>query len=108
LEPEEPSNLRGALESLVRHLAVELAPRGITVNVISPGVVDTDALRHFPNREGMVRWAAERTPAGHLVSPEDVADVVLLLSSELSRMIVGQTIIVDGGYSVIAWPQWGH
>ncbi len=95
---------KGALESLVRHLAVELAPRGITVNVISPGVVDTDALRHFPNREGMVRWAAERTPAGHLVSPEDVADVVLLLSSELSRMIVGQTIIVDGGYSVIAWP----
>ena len=57
-----------------------------------------------PNREGMVRWAAEGTPAGHLVSPEDVADVVLLLSSELSRMIVGQTIIVDGGYSVIAWP----
>ncbi len=95
---------KGALESLVRHLAVELAPKGITVNVISPGVVDTDALRHFPNREEMVRWAEQRTPAGHLVTPEDVADVVLLLSSELSRMIVGQTIIVDGGYSIIAWP----
>jgi len=93
---------KAALESLVRHLAVELAPRGVRVNAISAGVVDTDALKHFPNRELMLSESARRTPAGRLVEPIDVADTVLWLVSPLSRMIVGQTIIVDGGYSVVA------
>lgn len=95
---------KGALESLVRHLALELGPRHIRVNIVSPGVVDTDALRHFPNREAMLEFSARHTPAGRLVSPEDVADVVLLLSSPLAAMIHGQTIVVDGGYSIVAWP----
>lgn len=95
---------KGALESLVRHLALEFGPRHIRVNIVSPGVVDTDALRHFPNRERMLEFSAQHTPAGRLVTPEDVASVVLLLASPLARMIHGQTIVVDGGYSIVAWP----
>lgn len=95
---------KGALESLVRHLALELGPKHICVNIVSPGVVDTDALRHFPNRDAMLAFSARHTPAGRLVSPEDVADVVLLLAGPLAAMIHGQTIVVDGGYSIVAWP----
>lgn len=93
---------KAALESLVRHLAVELAPRNVRVNAVSAGVVDTDALKHFPNREQMLAEGARRTPAGRLVEPRDVADVVLWLASPYSSMIVGQTVVVDGGYSVVA------
>lgn len=93
---------KAALESLVRHLAVELAPTGVRVNAVSAGVVDTDALKHFPNREQMLSESAKRTPAGRLVEPSDVADAVLWLASPLSSMVVGQTIVVDGGYSVVA------
>ncbi len=92
---------KAALESLVRHLAVELAPRNINVNAVSAGVVETDALRHFPNREQLLQASLERTPAGRLTTPADVADVVLFLVSDLAKMIVGQTIIVDGGYSIM-------
>lgn len=93
---------KAALESLVRHLAVELAPRGIRVNAVSAGVVDTDALKHFPNREQMLGESARRTPAGRLVEPADVADAVLWLCTPFASMVVGQTIVVDGGYSVVA------
>ena len=93
---------KAALESLVRHLAVELAPRGVRVNAVSAGVVDTDALKHFPNREQMLGESARRTPAGRLVLPSDVADVVLWLVSPLSAMLVGPTVVVDGGYSIVA------
>jgi enoyl-[acyl-carrier protein] reductase III len=93
---------KAALESLVRHLAVELAPRGVRVNAVSAGVVDTDALKHFPNREEMLSHSARRTPAGRLVEPSDVADAVLFLVSPLARMVVGHTMVVDGGYSVVA------
>src|SRR5213080_3645536 len=62
---------KAALESLVRYLAVELAPRRIRVNVVSGGVVDTEALEYFPNKEQMLDWGEKRTPAGRLVTPED-------------------------------------
>ena len=93
---------KAALEALVRHLAMELGPRGITVNAICPGVVDTRALEHFPNRAQLLEVARIRTPCGRLATPEDVADVALLLASPLGRMIQGQTIAVDGGYSILA------
>jgi enoyl-[acyl-carrier protein] reductase III len=92
---------KAALESLVRHLAVELAPQGIRVNAISAGVVDTDALKHFSNREQLLTESARRTPAGRLTQPEDVADAALFLVSPLARMMVGQTVVVDGGYSIM-------
>ncbi len=92
---------KAALESLVRHLALELAPLNIRVNAVSAGVVDTDALKHFPNREEMLKIAKEKTPTGRLTTPEDVADVVLFLCSPLAKQIQGQTIVVDGGYSIL-------
>jgi enoyl-[acyl-carrier protein] reductase III len=93
---------KAALESIVRYLAVELAPRGIRVNAVSAGVVVTDALGAFPNREQMVSWSTARTPAGRLVEPGDVAGAVLFLCSPEAEMIRGQTIIVDGGFSLLA------
>lgn len=66
-------------------------------------MVDTDALRHFPNREQMLTYCEKTTPLRRLVRPEDVARVVLLLVSELAEMIHGQRIVVDGGYSIVAW-----
>ncbi len=92
---------KGALESLVRHLAIELAPRGVLVNAVSAGVVDTDALKHFPNRDQLLGESARRTPRGRLTEPSDVADAVLFLVSPLAGMVVGQTIVVDGGYSIM-------
>jgi len=92
---------KAALESLVRHLAVELGPRGIRINTVSAGAVDTDALKHFPNREQILDNSLQRTPLGRLITPDDVADVTLFLCSNLSDMIQGQVITVDGGYSIM-------
>ncbi len=91
---------KAALESLVRHLAVELGPQGINVNTISAGAVDTDALKHFPNRDVILSTAIARTPLGRLTTPQDVADIALFLCSKLSTMIQGQIITVDGGYAI--------
>ena len=88
------------MESLVRHLAVELGPRGILVNTISAGVVDTDALKKFPNRDDIIGQSLERTPLGRLTTPEDVADLALFLCSDLAKMIHGQIVVVDGGYAI--------
>jgi enoyl-[acyl-carrier protein] reductase III len=92
---------KAALEALVRYLAVELAPSGIRVNAVSGGVVDTGALEHFPNKEEMLRFGSEN-PAGRLVRPEDIAAAVVFLCSEGAEMIRGQTLIVDGGFSLRA------
>jgi enoyl-[acyl-carrier protein] reductase III len=93
---------KAALEAVVRYLGVELAPRGIRVNAVSGGVVETGALEHFPNREEMLRAGRERTPAGRMVEAGDIADAVLFLASPRASMIVGQTLIVDGGFSLPA------
>lgn len=93
---------KAAIEAITRYLAVELAPHGITVNAVSPGVVDTDALKFFPSRDLILAEARRRTPVGRLVTPEDVAKVVGFLCSDDAAMICGQTIFVDGGYSVLA------
>ena len=93
---------KAALESLVRYLAVELAPSGIRVNGVSAGVVETEALKHFPNREEMIEHSTKRTPVGRLVEPEDVADAVEFLCSPAAKMVCGQTLIVDGGFSLFA------
>jgi enoyl-[acyl-carrier protein] reductase III len=93
---------KAALESVVRYLAVELAPRGIHVNAVSAGVVETEALDHFPNREAMLHSGKTRTPAGRLVEPDDIAGAVAFLCSPDAQMLCGQTLIVDGGYSLLA------
>jgi enoyl-[acyl-carrier protein] reductase III len=93
---------KAALESVVRYLAVELAPRGIRVNAVSAGVVETEALDHFPNREQMLHAGKSRTPAGRLVEPDDVAGAVAFLCSDDAKMVCGHTLIIDGGYSLLA------
>ena len=93
---------KAALESMVRHLALELGPRGIHVNCVSAGTVETDALRHFPNREDILAESRERTPSGRLTEPVDVANAVLFLASPLASQIHGHSLIVDGGYSIVA------
>jgi enoyl-[acyl-carrier protein] reductase III len=91
---------KAALESLVRTLAQELGPRGIRVNAVSAGVVDTDALQHFPNREQLLESFRSRTPAGPVLTPQDVAGAVYLLCLPEAAMINGHTLFVDGGFAV--------
>jgi enoyl-[acyl-carrier protein] reductase III len=90
---------KAAIEALVRYLAVELAPRGIRVNAVSAGVVDTGALDHFPNKDEMLEFG-RKNPAGRIVAPEDVAAAVEFLCSPDAEMIRGHTLIVDGGFSL--------
>jgi enoyl-[acyl-carrier protein] reductase III len=91
---------KAAIESLTRYLAVELAPKNIIVNAVSPGIVETDALKHFDAMadKSVIQKAIAATPAGRLVTPEDVADVVAFLCTPAASMIRGQVIVVDGGY----------
>ena len=88
---------KGALEALARHLAVELAPRGIRVNIITPGAVATEAWASMPNAEARLAELTQKTPIGRLVSPEDVAQAALFLCSDAARTIVGHTLVIDGG-----------
>ncbi len=90
---------KAALETLVRYLAVELAPRGIRVNAVSGGVVETGALDHFPNREEMLAFG-RANPAGRLVEPADIAAAVAFLASADASMVRGQVLVVDGGFSL--------
>lgn len=92
---------KAAIEALTRYLAVELASKNIVVNAVSGGAVDTDALKHFPNREELLEDARKHTPAGRMVDMDDIVNAVLFLLTEEARMIRGQTIIVDGGRSLL-------
>ncbi len=91
---------KAALEAVVRSLAQELGPRGIRVNTVSAGVVDTDALKYFPNREQLLAEYARRTPAGPSLTPDDVANAVYLLCLPEAAMITGHTLVVDGGFCI--------
>ncbi len=92
---------KGALESFARHLAVELAPQGIRVNVLSPGGVQTDAWDAFPDKDQRLIDMVKRTPLGRLVSVEEVAMAAQFLCSPASQGIVGQTLVIDGGARVV-------
>ncbi|WKZ42058.1 MAG: enoyl-[acyl-carrier-protein] reductase FabL [Anaerolineales bacterium] len=94
---------KAALESLTRYLGVELIQRGINVNAVSPGVVETEALKHFASmggQENVIKKFIEMVPAGRLITPLEVAEVVSFLCSPAAAMIVGQTIVLDGGYTL--------
>ena len=93
---------KAAIEALTRYLAVELAPRNIVVNAVSPGIVATEALQHFNTMqdEDFLNDIAEQTPAGRIVTPEDVAEIVAFLCSPAASMIRGQIIIADGGFTL--------
>ena len=95
---------KAALEAVTRYLAVELSPKNIVVNAVSPGMVLTEALQHFDavrQDEHIVERAVGRTPAGRLVTPQDVAEVVAFLCTPAAGMIRGQVILIDGGYTLL-------
>ena len=92
---------KAALNALTRYLAVEFSEMNIVVNAVSPGVVETDALKHFDAMRddvNLIEKTAKSTPAGRLVTPEEVAGVVAFLASPAAAMIRGQVITLDGGY----------
>lgn len=95
---------KAAIEALTRYLAVELASKNIIANAVSPGIVATDALQHFNTMqdEDLLEEIATQTPAGRIVTPEDVAGIVAFLCSPGADMIRGQTIIADGGFTLPA------
>jgi enoyl-[acyl-carrier protein] reductase III len=93
---------KAGIEALIRYLAVELAPHGIICNAVSPGVVETEALNFFPSKDAILAEGLRRTPAGRFVTPEEVARLVAWLCTDDAKMIVGQTITMDGGYSLLA------
>jgi enoyl-[acyl-carrier protein] reductase III len=93
---------KAALEALVRYWAVELAPQGIIVNAVSPGMIDTDAVKSLVSPDALLDLVRQQTPVGRLATPEDVAAVVAFLCSPAAQMIVGQTLVVDGGYGHLA------
>jgi len=88
---------KAAIEAVTRYLAVELGPKGIAVNTVSPGFVMTEALNAFPDQLGIRDIASRPTPAGRTITPEDVSNVVAMLCSSDAEMIRGQVIVVDGG-----------
>ncbi len=88
---------KAAIEAVTRYLAVELGPKGIAVNTVSPGFVMTEALNAFPDQLGIRDIASRPTPAGRTITPEDVSNVVAMLCSADAEMIRGQVIVVDGG-----------
>jgi enoyl-[acyl-carrier protein] reductase III len=93
---------KAALEAVTRYLAVEFAPHGIRVNAVSGGLVETDALKSFAWGAEVIDDTVRRTPAGRMVEPEDLAQVVAFLCTPGAAMIRGQTIVVDGGFSLLA------
>ena len=91
---------KAAIENITRYLAYELAPRRITVNCVSGGFIDTGALRSFPNYQDLVDEVVRRTPFDRVGTPKEVADVVVFLAGPKAGWVTGQTIVVDGGYSL--------
>ncbi len=93
---------KGALEAMMRHLAAELAPRGIRVNILAPGTILTDAWRVLPDSEHRLAEAARRSALGRLCTLEEVANAAQFLCSDAASGIVGHTLVVDGGSGIAA------
>lgn len=93
---------KASTEALSRYLAVELGKEGINVNTLSAGPIDTDALRLFSTYDQMKEACEKLSPAGRIGRPEDVAEVAAFLCSEAAHWIYGQTIVADGGLSLMS------
>ena len=91
---------KAAIESLTRYMAMAIACQQVNVNAVCGGFIDTDALKSFPNYDEILEEVLRRTPFDRIGTPEEVADVVVFLCSDAARWITGQTIVVDGGYTL--------
>jgi enoyl-[acyl-carrier protein] reductase III len=91
---------KAAIENLTKYLAYELAHKRINVNCVSGGFIDTDALKSFPSYDAMLEEVVRRTPFGRVGTADDVAGVISFLCSDEARWITGQTVIVDGDYTL--------
>lgn len=96
------SAAKATLEAHTRQLAMELAPHGIAVNCLMPGVTDTPALRAIPNSEKIIATVLENHPAGRMTTPEDVAQTLVALADPRVVWLSGVTIPVDGGEAIIS------
>jgi enoyl-[acyl-carrier protein] reductase III len=92
---------KAGIESLTRYLAAELAPAGIVVNAVSAGFIDTESMRLNPDYERLKEYVRARTPAGCVGQPEHLAGLVVFLSSPEARWVRGQTVVADGGLSLL-------
>ena len=93
---------KGAMEALFRHYAFELASQGIAVNLVCPGLVMTEALNFLPQVRNLLDQTLQYTPSGRLTSPDNVADIVLFLTTEVGSQIIGQNFVIDGGKNLLA------
>lgn len=93
---------KGALESLIRHYAFELAPQGISVNAVCPGLVLTEATEAFPDREARIEKSIQATPTHQLTNVTEVAELVSFLCEPGAAQIVGQTLVIDGGKTLLS------
>ena len=91
---------KAALESVIKYLAVELAPLNIRVNGVSGGLIQTDSLQKFPDYQKMIEEIQNLSPVKRIGKPEEIAAIVSFLASDEARFIYGQTIIADGGISL--------
>ena len=92
---------KAALESLVRHFALEVGTQGVNLNIVQAGLVETDSFLQMPDRERILAHRRAKSMVGDRgLAARDVADAVLYLASPLSDMIQGQTLVVDGGSSI--------
>jgi enoyl-[acyl-carrier-protein] reductase (NADH) len=91
---------KAALESHIRYLAMELAPKQISANAVLAGVTDTPALRQIPGHEALIQAALARNPSGRLTRCEDVADCLVELSRTGTTWLTGNTLRIDGGENI--------
>ena len=92
---------KAALESLIRHFALEIGSQGVNLNIIQAGLVETDSFAQMPAREQILaRRRAKSMVGDRELTARDVADAVLYLASPLSDMVQGHTLVVDGGSSI--------
>lgn len=92
---------KAALESLARHLTLEVGDRGVNVNIVKAGLVETDSTRRIPNAGEMFDHRKDKTMTGdRMLTVDDVANCVLFLASPLADLVQGETLTVDGGAAV--------
>jgi hypothetical protein len=92
---------KGAVINLTRELGAQWASRGVRVNAIAPGWFSTEMTEHLFDNERGARYVERRTPAGRAGRPDELDGVLLFLSSQASSYVIGQTIAVDGGWSIV-------